>query len=97
VEIDQPVRYLMIAGYADGRRGRPDSRVSVFGTAAEAEAQFRRLHGRSAAVWAELVAVDLAGRLALLRRFGGDQGLAGTQAATNLSASEGSAPTWRWT
>jgi hypothetical protein len=96
---DQAVRYLLIAGYADGRRGRPDHRVSVFSTPEDARAHFRRLHQRrSAAVWAEVVAVDLAGRLATLWQFRRPHSrAAAAQAATSCSAGAGSPPTWRWT
>jgi hypothetical protein len=96
---DESTRYLLIAGYADRRRGRPDHRVSVFADADQARDEFRRLHQpRSAAVWAEVVAVDVVGRMAPVCRFGADQRPEHRgQVPTNRSASSGAAPTWRWT
>lgn len=91
MKTDQPLRYLLIAGYDDGRRGRPDHRVSLYASAEEARAQFRRLHRRSTAVWAEVVAVGVTGRVATLCRFGDQPAAASAHALTTRSASAGAA------
>ncbi|MDQ3897017.1 MAG: hypothetical protein M3326_07180 [Actinomycetota bacterium] len=63
---EQRVRYMVIERYAHGRRRGRGHRVSLFETAEEAHAECRALERRSAAVGAELIQVDPAGRLATL-------------------------------
>ena len=63
---EQQVRYIVIERYAHRRRAGRGQRVSLFETAEEARAECRQLKRRSAAVGAELIQVDAAGRLATL-------------------------------
>jgi|GEM_PF-5135321 hypothetical protein len=81
-------RYLLLTGKR--RSGHLRTTVSVFTTAAEADAEFGRRRKRLAAGgWLELVSIDDQGRITPVSRSGGQPG---AHAATRRSAGVGSAP-----